>query len=415
MIRSYGQETIETKNYFSNEECDNIAPYIKRVTSGNTDFDKKNIVIIILEGIGKEYIGAYTPQNNFTPFLDSLRLHATEFSNSYANGTMSIEGIPAIVAGIPSWMNNTFISSPYNGNQFPPPPPPPQFESIATVLKKEGYSTVFFHGGNNGTMGFDNFTLAAGFDKYIGRREYGNKDYDGNWGVFDKPFLEFACRQMTQLDTPFCSTIFTLSSHHPYTISDDYKELVKKGNHPFLSSVNYVDYALSNFFAMAKKTDWYEHTVFVITADHTSHRTLPYYQTRKGLYEIPLLIYDAKRPVHNEVNTCIQQIDIYPTLLGYLGYNNYVYSFGNNALLDSANTVIQYGNGAYQLISKDSLLEFDGEKFIGLYHHASDSLLQQNLKTNVESEGFMQQRLKASVQQYNNRMIKNKMAIRTAR
>lgn len=406
VIRSYGQETIETKNYFSDENCERIAPYTKRVTNGNTFFDRKNIVILILEGIGKEYIGAYTPQNNFTPFLDSLRYHSLEFRNSYANGTMSIEGIPAIVAGIPSWMNNTFISSPYNGNQF---------ESIATVLKKEGYTSAFFHGGNNGTMGFDNFALAAGFDKYYGRTEYGKHDYDGNWGVFDKPYLEYACAQMSKFNKPFCAAIFTLSSHHPYTIPNEYKSFVKKGSQPFLSSVNYVDYALNNFFALAKKTSWYPNTLFIITSDHTSHRTLPYYQTKKGLYEIPIFIFDPKNPTHREVTTCMQQIDIYPTILGYLGYNKNVDAFGTNALLDTTKTVIQYNSGAYQLISKDSLLEFDGENFIGLYQHVSDSFLQQNLITKIVAEGQLQQQLKAQVQQFNNRMIRNKMSERTAR
>ena len=161
-------------------------------------------------------------QNSFTPFIDSLIQESLVFTNGFSNGRRSIEGIPAVIAGIPSLMNSPFITSAYSGDKF---------YSLPYLLKQEGYNTSFYHGGTNGTMGFDNFCKAAGIDAYYGRYEYNNdKDFDGNWGIFDEPFLQFMAKSLDKTPQPFMASVFTLSSHHPYTIPEKYKNKFIKGN-----------------------------------------------------------------------------------------------------------------------------------------------------------------------------------------
>ena len=114
-------------------------------TNHNEIFKHKNVVIIILESFSKEYVGYYNNGKGYTPFLDSLINYSLVMERAYANGIKSIEALPSIVSSIPTLMNNPFITSIYATNKY---------YSLPLLLKREGYSTSFFHGGNRGTMGF---------------------------------------------------------------------------------------------------------------------------------------------------------------------------------------------------------------------------------------------------------------------
>ncbi len=131
------------------------------------------------------------------------------FTNAFANGKRSIEALPSILSSLPAIMDNAFVTSLYSSNPI---------ESLAAILKNKGYQTSFFHGGKNGTMGFDNFTKLVGIDAYFGLNEYPNEeDYDGNWGIYDEPYLQYFCNQISLMKEPFFTSVFTLSSHHPYS------------------------------------------------------------------------------------------------------------------------------------------------------------------------------------------------------
>lgn len=180
------------------------------------DFETRpNFVIIILESFGQEVIGFYNKEmdNNLTPFLDSILSNSLVF-DGMANGRKSIEALPSIFCGIPSLIGIDYPSSRYSANHV---------EGIGFLLKRQGYTTAFFHGGNNGTMSFDATAAAAGFDYYYGRTEYNNdNDFDGRWGIFDMPFLQYTVKQLDTLSKPFISAIFTLSSHHPFKLPKNY-------------------------------------------------------------------------------------------------------------------------------------------------------------------------------------------------
>lgn len=112
-------------------------------------------------------------------------------------------------------------------------------------------------------MGFDNFSKAAGIDNYIGQNEYvGNKaDFDGSWGIYDEPYLQYIANYLDTVKSPFFAGIFTLSSHHPYKIPNEYSGKFPKGNIPILESIGYADYALQQFFDRISKSDWYKNTL----------------------------------------------------------------------------------------------------------------------------------------------------------
>ena len=367
-------------------------------------FRPLNVVVIIVESLGKEYMGAMNHHTGYTPFLDSLCRHSTVFTNAYANGKRSIEGIPCIVSSIPALMDEPFITSTYNGNKV---------TSIANVLAKKGYRNYFFHGGTNGTMGFDNFSKLAGYDAYFGRKEYNNDaDYDGNWGIYDEPFLQYTVKKLSESQQPFEATVFTISSHHPYLVPEKYKGRFRKGSLPIHESIGYADFSLKKFFESASHTSWYQNTLFVITGDHTAISEVPFYQTRVGMYSLPIIFYQPADSLVGMNDVTTSQIDILPGILDYLHYDQPYFSFGASMFDTSANhSAVNYLNGTYQIIEGNYALAMDTANIQGLYQFKADTLLTVNLMDSIPGiRNNMAKKLKAIVQNYNDALINNKMS-----
>ena len=186
-------------------------------------------------------------------------------------------------------------------------------------------------------MGFSAFMQQAGFDSYVGMTEYGNKsDFDGHWGIWDEPFLQYMAQEIGQLKEPFLASVFTLSSHHPYKIPAEYEGVFPEGHIPIHQGVGYSDNALRNFFATASQQDWYDNTLFVITADHAVDGHLAEYKTAQGAFSIPVMFYaPGTNLVGRNDTTVVQQTDLMPTVLFMLGVEDEFVAFGNN-MFDAA-------------------------------------------------------------------------------
>jgi len=412
IIKTIGKSGVKNIEYFDEKTLNSIFNPIHLYSPDNKSFKKQNVVIIILEGFSKEYFGKLNTDidsgdyKGYTPFLDSLIDESLVFTNAYSNGKRSIEGIPAVLAGIPTLMSDAYITSMYSGNNI---------NSIASLLKNNGYFSAFFHGGTNGTMGFDNFAKTAGFDKYFGRSEYNNeKDFDGKWGISDEEFLQYVANQFDKFSKPFVAGIFTLSSHHPYKIPEKYASKFSKGNLPIHQSIMYTDFALKRFFQKMSKMSWFDSTLFVITADHTSELVYSKYQTRLGMYAIPIIYYQHNSSLKGKSALITQQIDIMPSVLDYLHYDKFFFSFGESVFDTTAiHFAINYTNETYQLVNKKFSLIFDGASTISLYNIVNDDLLKTNLKNDsVLIKNEFEKKIKAIIQSYNQRMIKNKMVLK---
>lgn len=401
VIKSINSDYISEYKFYTTTNVENLYPFIHKGNEG--DMNKQNVVIIILESFSKEYIGYFNHGKGYTPFLDSLLPNSLYFDESYANGKKSIEGIPAVLAGLPSLMENPYITSVYGSNQI---------SGLGTLLKAKGYQTSFYHGGSNGTMGFDAFCKIAGFEKYYGRNEYKNEtDFDGNWGIYDEAFFNYFAHQLEQEQSPFCSAFFSLSSHHPYSIPKKYQGKFPKGTLEIHESIGYADYSLAQFFHLASTMKWFKNTLFVITADHTSLSESPYYRSKAGIYAVPILFYKGDNSLNESSSITAQQIDVLPTVLDFLNYNENYFSFGKSLLKkQESHFAINYLNGLYQSISKQNSLLFDGEKVIGFYNLKQDSLMNQNLMNqNTVQQKNQEEELKKFIQHFNSSVIQNKM------
>ncbi len=411
ILRTLDQEILHKVIYFDEEEADSIFnpvfhPSDISAKDSLAAFRPVNVVVIVMESLSSEHIGAFNRERKdypgFTPFLDSLIAHSLVY-DGFANAKQSIEGIPAVAASLPGLMNRPFINSAYTGNAI---------NSLADLLAKKDYHTSFFHGGTNGTMDFDRFADLAGFHKYFGRSEYDNDaDFDGRWGIFDEPFFQYFAKNLNEMPQPFFSMILSLSAHHPYTIPDDYKSRFRKGNLAIQEAIMYADFALQRFFETASKMSWYNSALFVITADHTSEAYLPEYRTRYGMFRIPVIFFHPSEELRGNPAATAAQVDILPSVLGYLNYDLPFVAFGENLFDDEKSSfAVNFLNGIYQIVRMPYALEFDGEKSIALYHTKHDPLMRDNLLNNEPARvREMERLLKAYIQQYNNRLIENRM------
>lgn len=401
VIRTFGKEPVEEKIYMNHEEAVSYFNPHHHFQNRST-FKKHNVVIIILESFSTEYIGALNGGEGYTPFLDSLIGESLTFTRAFANAKKSIDGIPAIIASLPTLMPASYVSSPYNGNRL---------KSIAGILKSKNYTSAFFHGGNNGTMNFDNFTMMTGFDRYYGRREYPGDDYDGKWGVFDEPFYYFFIDKCNGMKQPFVNVFFSLSSHHPYSIPKALSGRFPKGNLPIHESIGYADFALQQFFEKAKLTPWFNNTLFVITADHTGPSEQPKYNTSLGHFSIPILFYhpgDSLKGIRDRVT---QQTDIVPGILDYLNYDEPFNAFGNS-MFDNTRLpfAINYNGTIFQAIDNDHLMQFDGDMPLATFRYNSDTLLVENVLNQKDAQQWhLLKTLQSVLQQYSAGMIHNEL------
>ena len=431
LIRTIGKSVFVVPKYFANEEemaavyspihspsTPNPIPEQGSPTrslssreEGNTEGDalKKNVVILIVESFGREYIGALNKDleggryKGYTPCVDSLISKSTTFRYSFCNGRKSIDGMPSILSSIPMFVEPFFLT-PASMNDY---------TGLAGILSQEGYTTAFFHGAQNGSMGFQAFAKKTGFQHYFGRTEYeaacGTDDFDGTWAIWDEPFLQYYANEMSKMTQPFMTALFTASSHHPFAIPEQYKKEFPEEHLPIHKCIRYTDMAIGKFFETASKAPWFKNTIFVLTSDHTNQSDHAEYQSDLGGFCSPIIIYDPSLQ-GQELNGIAQQIDILPTILGMIGYSKSYFGFGIDLFSTPAEETwaVNYLNGIYQYAKYGYVLQFDGKQTKAVYR-LSDRTMQHNLKGKVKEEAQMELELKAIIQQYMARMTQNRL------
>jgi phosphoglycerol transferase MdoB-like AlkP superfamily enzyme len=409
-FRTFDKKVLVKYKFFNDEKLTKL--YNPLYTPLKTKpFTNENVVIIILESFAREYIGSLNPTleggtyKGYTPFIDSLINVSLSFDVSIANGKKSIDAMPSILASIPS-LETPYTISHYANNQI---------AGLPELLKRKGYYSAYFHGAPNGSMGFDSFAKMAGFSDYFGLNQYpGKGDFDGMWGVWDEPFFKFFAAKMNSFKQPFLASIFSVSSHHPFKVPEKYAGKFKKGPAPILEVVGYTDFALHELFDEISKSPWFKNTLFVITADHTNESIHKEFQNNFGSYSVPIIFFKPGSDLKGMKKRIAQQIDIMPTVLSYLNYDEEYIAFGNNLLDDSYEAFAFNTSGStYHLYMKDHILEMIDNKSVGLFDYKNDIFLEKNLlDKNPDLQLQMEEKLKAIIQSYNGRLVDNNMVIR---
>ena len=407
IIRTLNQEDFKIRDQFNEDELTEVLNPIK---SYNRDWDTKpNVVIFILESMGREYWGSMNQKTqipdyiSYTPFLDSLAQHSLIYPNAFATSRKSIHGMPSVLAGIPSF-KLSYASSSYAKQKI---------QSVVSLANELDYKTSFFHGAANGSMGFQGFSNTLGFDEYYGRNEFNDdSEFDGYWGIWDEPFLQFMSSELDKKKRPFLSTVFTVSSHEPYIIPKKYMSKFEVGNIQMHQCVRYTDFALRRFFEKSKNSSWFKNTIFIFTADHGNQTFYPFYEKTINRFANPLMIYQTESALIGVDERLTSHMDIYPTIADLMGYQKPFRSWGMslmNAPSDASFVMNFFGGGSYFIMDDEYICVHNGKKATGFYL-AEDKNLEKNLisKRN-KSMDALEKKGSMFLQDYFNRIISGDM------
>lgn len=401
LFRGKSSSDIHRVSYFATS--DEVESFLKKGMPPHLSVpnakDVKNIVILVVESLSLEYMGRPNKRQGYTPFLDSLIDQSLFYANHFSNGRRSIEAVPSLLAGIPSLMLEPFITSSFQTNKV---------VGLGSILKASGYNTHFFHGAENGSMFFDSFTRRLGFDHYYGLNEYPHpqRDWDGNWGVFDEPFLQYSLEKTNQFDEPFLSVLFTLSSHHPYAIPKKYAGLYSKGTLEIHESIGYTDDSLKKYFERAQKESWFDRTLFIITGDHTQKSYDERYKNIRGHFRVPLIIYSPAVNLNQFQSQWANQrvsqhVDLLPSILHWLNIPTSTgMLFGHSLFVDS------YAGYAFNF-HQEKIWLFDQQGYLSIDDAGSFVGFKDNEEQDFSPSEERKSLLRAYKQYYQNGLIDN--------
>ena len=336
ILRTIGSAgSVKYKKHFAPEElARRFTPVHQPADSAAVNLAGRNVVVFIMESMSAEHSAYLCPEvyadrevKGFTPFLDSLMQNGLVFKRMYANGTRSIQAMPSVLGSIPSF-RTPFVLMPQSLGES---------RQLPAMLADKGYATLFFCGSEHGSMGFGAYAHSAGVERLVSREDYearhGTGDFDGYWGIWDEPFLQFMGEELAATPEPFFATLFTLSSHHPFVVPEQYAATLPDGYTRIHKGVAYDDQAFRRFFHRFGGEEWFRRTIFVFVADHVSSEKFAE-KTRSypGNMHIVGFIHTPDGALQGEVREVTQQLDIMPTVLGLTGNTEPYFAFGRDVL-----------------------------------------------------------------------------------
>ena len=296
---------------------------LSRFTKGETE-QKPNIIVIAIESFSADFLTEFGNKENLTPNYDQLSKESIFFTNLYATGTRTVRGMEALTLSVPPTPGNSIVRRPNNQNLF----------SVSTIVKAKNYQPYFIYGGDGYFDNMNNFFGGQGFN--IIDRNRGNplsdeikterfqiKDnevsFENAWGICDEDLYRQSIKyadKSTQEKKHFFQFVMTTSNHKPYTFPNGKINLPQGERN---GAVKYTDYALGKFISDSKKKPWFKNTVFLIVADHCAS-SAGKWEINIAKHHIPAIIYNLHKQ-SQKINRLTSQIDLMPTLFGYLGWN----------------------------------------------------------------------------------------------
>jgi phosphoglycerol transferase MdoB-like AlkP superfamily enzyme len=369
--------------------------------SNKSAFQRRNVVIFILESFSRQYLENGNPYRASTPFLDSIMDNSLVCTNAFANGSISLNGVQNILSGIPPIEAASMIGSNYAQNKV---------VALPEILKNKGYKTMFFHGAEDDLFGLKRLTKKFGIDQYYSEKNLPTTaNQRCTWGIHDQYFFDYSLSVLNQQDTPFMASIFNISSHDPYDIPFNFKNKLPKGKIKAQQSISYVDFCLDQFFSKAEQKEWFFNTLFIFVADHWN-KTDETSAITTGIdrYKIPLFFYAPySQTIKGKYKHVIDQNSVFPSVMDLLDYTGKICSFGKS-VKDTSNRKVflmyQHPN-VFQVINDELALQFDylNQKVVAVENYKNnlniDSLQIKKMTTDVQ----------AFIQVYTDAVINNKL------
>lgn len=333
---------------------------LRKSVAGDSARPKLNVVIFLEESLGSEFWGSLGRKNTLTPNLDKLTTEGLLFDNIYANGNRTVRGMEGVLSSFPPLPGDSIVKRDHSEN----------VETIARVLKRDGYDTMFLYGGRGLFDGMRSFTMHNGYDRFIEQKDFPHPSFTTIWGVCNEDLYDRTLEELrtsSKSGKPYFATILSVSNHKPYLYpAGRIPEDPTKQKREY--AVKYTDWALGQFFEKAKKESFWTNTIFVVVADHGARvygkQTIPIHS-----YEIPLLflgpaaVKDASRNA-----TLGSQIDVAPTILGMIGRPYESTFYGRDLLKPHKNFVVLNHNRDIGLYRHRHLVVLNLNKGVEFFH-----------------------------------------------
>jgi len=304
---------------------------IHRRIAGDPGRPRLNVVVILEESLGSEFWGCLGHKDSRTPKMDKLATNeGLLFTHLYACGNRTVRGMEGVLSSFPPLPGDAIVRRPFSGN----------VETLARVLKRDGYTNVFLYGGRGVFDSMKSYAMRNGYDRFVEQKDFKHPTFSTAWGVCDEDLFDRGiqeCREMAATGKPFFATFLSTSNHKPYTFpAGRIKENPNGKRRSY--AVKYADYALGKFFEDARKESFWSNTVFVVIADHGARlygqQTIPIHS-----YEIPLVLLGpavVKSPAR--IDRLGSSLDVSPTILGLIGRPYDSLFFGRDLLRDDPRT-----------------------------------------------------------------------------
>jgi len=343
----------------------------------------KNLVIILEESLGARFVGSLGGLP-LTPNFDQLSREGWSFTAMLATGTRSVRGIEAVITGFTPTPDRSVVKLGKSQDNF---------FTIAELLRRRGYHTEFIYGGESHFDNMKSFFLGNGFEHITEEKDYINPKFVGSWGVSDEDLFNKAheiFNQFSKNDQPFFSLVFTSSNHSPFEYPNDrVNKPYKNGSNNRYTAIQYADWALGDYFNKAKKSDYWDNTVFLVIADHDARMKENDLVPVKS-FHIPALII-GNGILARQDNRIASQLDMPVTMLSLIGVDNYNPMLGRDlSKMDAKHkgrAYMQYGEN-FGFIEGNHMVVLQPEKAPLLYsvHEFNFDLKQQGKPTKELAE-----------------------------
>ena len=369
LFSAFRNNTLDYETYYKTENAESMMSDLKTFYKSENNFlrhikktgaeHKYNVILIMVESLSAQYMGAFGDGRGWTPNLDNLAKNSLFFDNFYATGTRTTRGMEAVTLSIPPTPGRSIVKRPDCHNMF----------SSGFIFKEKGYENKFIYAGHGYFDNMNDFFSHNGFLK-IDKSDIDSNEitFSNVWGVCDEDLFNKVLKESDksyQNNKPFLEYVMTTSNHRPYTYPDGKIDIPSHTGRS--GGVKYTDYAIHKFIKTAASKPWFKNTIFVIVADHNGgsagETSLPV-----NRYKIPLLIYGPGIIKPRIISKLSSQIDLMPTLFSILNWSYESKFYGENILDDNFSE--RAFIGTYQklgFLKKDRLVVLEPDKTINEY------------------------------------------------